>query len=52
MQPGVEHQSRIGYLPEDRGLYRDVPVVDTLAYFGALRGLPTGRGAPSARRSC
>src|SRR6188472_479201 len=38
--PGVEHQSRVGYLPEDRGLYRDVPVVDTLAYFGALRGLP------------
>jgi len=37
---GAEHQSRIGYLPEDRGLYRDVPVVDTLAYFGALRGLP------------
>ena len=28
--PGVEHQSRVGYLPEDRGLYRDVPVVDTL----------------------
>jgi ABC-2 type transport system ATP-binding protein len=39
--PGVAHQSRIGYLPEDRGLYRDVPVVDTLAYFGALRGLPS-----------
>ena len=36
---GVEHQGRIGYLPEDRGLYRDVPVVETLAYFGALRGL-------------
>jgi ABC-2 type transport system ATP-binding protein len=36
----VAHQARIGYLPEDRGLYRDVPVVDTLAYFGALRGLP------------
>jgi len=36
----VEHQGRIGYLPEDRGLYRDVPIVDTLAYFGALRGLP------------
>jgi len=39
--PGVEHQGRTGYLPEDRGLYRDVPVIDTLAYFGALRGLPT-----------
>jgi ABC-2 type transport system ATP-binding protein len=39
--PGVEHPSRVGYLPEDRGLYRDVPVVDTLAYFGALRGMST-----------
>lgn len=37
--PGVEHQGRTGYLPEDRGLYRDVKVIDTLAYFGALRGL-------------
>jgi ABC-2 type transport system ATP-binding protein len=40
-KPGVEHQSRVGYLPEDRGLYRDVPVVETLAYFGALRGMST-----------
>jgi len=39
--PGVEHQGRTGYLPEDRGLYRDVPVIDTLSYFGALRGLST-----------
>jgi ABC-2 type transport system ATP-binding protein len=39
LRPGVTSQARIGYLPEDRGLYRDVPVVDTLAYFGALRGL-------------
>jgi ABC-2 type transport system ATP-binding protein len=37
--PGVEHQARIGYLPEDRGLYRDVRIIDTLTYFGALRGL-------------
>jgi ABC-2 type transport system ATP-binding protein len=28
-----------GYLPEDRGLYQDVPVVRTLAYFGRLRGM-------------
>jgi ABC-2 type transport system ATP-binding protein len=39
MPPGVDHQGRTGYLPEDRGLYRDVPALDTLAYFGALRGL-------------
>jgi ABC-2 type transport system ATP-binding protein len=37
--PGVMHQGRIGYLPEDRGLYRDVRIIDTLTYFGALRGL-------------
>ena len=44
--PGLEHQGKTGYLPEDRGLYRDVPVLDTLTYFGALRGLPT----PQARQ--
>ena len=30
----------IGYLPEDRGLYPDVKVLDTLVHFGALRGMP------------
>jgi ABC-2 type transport system ATP-binding protein len=48
--PGVEHQTRVGYLPEDRGLYRDVPVIDTLAYFGALRGLSLGEARERARR--
>jgi ABC-2 type transport system ATP-binding protein len=28
-----------GYLPEDRGLYRDIPILRTLVYFGRLRGL-------------
>ena len=37
--PGVEHQARVGYLPEDRGLYRDVKIIDTLTYFGSLRGM-------------
>lgn len=27
------------YLPEDRGLYREIPVLRTLIYFGRLRGL-------------
>lgn len=27
------------YLPEDRGLYRELPVLRTLVYFGMLRGL-------------
>lgn len=31
--------SETGYLPEDRGLYPDVSVLDTLTYFGTLRGM-------------
>jgi ABC-2 type transport system ATP-binding protein len=49
-RPGAEHQSRVGYLPEDRGLYRDVPVIDTLAYFGALRGMSTSEARARARQ--
>jgi ABC-2 type transport system ATP-binding protein len=32
--------SRLGYLPEERGLYLDVPVRRVLHYFAALRGMP------------
>ncbi|MEW6252482.1 MAG: ATP-binding cassette domain-containing protein [Planctomycetota bacterium] len=32
-------KDRIGYLPEERGLYRKMTVQDTLAYFGRLKGL-------------
>ena len=47
--PGVEHQQRVGYLPEDRGLYRDVPIIETLTYFGALRGMSTSAARTRAR---
>lgn len=30
---------QIGYLPEDRGLYQDQPLVNVLEYFGSLRGM-------------
>jgi ABC-2 type transport system ATP-binding protein len=30
---------KLGYLPEDRGLYKDVSVLRTLVYFGVLRGM-------------
>jgi ABC-2 type transport system ATP-binding protein len=29
----------VGYLPEDRGLYKDIPILRTLTYFGVLRGM-------------
>jgi ABC-2 type transport system ATP-binding protein len=30
---------RIGYLPEERGLYRKMRALDTIAYFASLRGV-------------
>jgi ABC-2 type transport system ATP-binding protein len=34
-----ELQNRIGYLPEERGLYKKMRVVDQLRYFAALKGV-------------
>jgi len=31
---------RIGYLPEERGLYRKMKAAETIAYFACLRGVP------------
>ncbi|MBN1284379.1 MAG: ATP-binding cassette domain-containing protein [Anaerolineae bacterium] len=41
-------KDRIGYLPEERGLYRDVKVVECLAYLGQLKGMS---GADSRRKA-
>jgi ABC-2 type transport system ATP-binding protein len=38
-----EVKDRIGYLPEERGLYRKMTVQDTLSYFGRLKGLHGAR---------
>ena len=32
-------KDRIGYLPEERGLYRSVPVLEMMVYLGTLKGL-------------
>ncbi|HEX5314555.1 MAG TPA: ATP-binding cassette domain-containing protein, partial [Gammaproteobacteria bacterium] len=32
-------RNRIGYLPEEKGLYKDMQVADIVAYFGELKGL-------------
>lgn len=34
-----KHLDRLGYLPEERGIYTKLPVVDVMTYFGALKGL-------------
>ena len=38
-QPGRAVQSRIGYLPEERGLYKRMTAFDTIVYFAKLKGL-------------
>jgi ABC-2 type transport system ATP-binding protein len=35
-----EIRDRIGYLPEERGLYKKMKVQDQLRYFAALKGVP------------
>ena len=35
-----EHLDRMGYLPEERGLYTKLSVIDVMTYFGTLKGLP------------
>ena len=36
----IKVRARIGYLPEERGLYRKMRAADTIAYFAQLRGVP------------
>ena len=37
--PGREAQERIGYLPEERGLYRDLKLLECLTYLAVLKGM-------------
>ena len=34
-----QHLDRLGYLPEERGLYKKLKVLDVMTYFGALKGI-------------
>jgi ABC-2 type transport system ATP-binding protein len=36
---GSQHIFKIGYLPEERGLYKKMQIVDQLLYFSMLKGL-------------
>jgi ABC-2 type transport system ATP-binding protein len=35
-----EDGGKLGYLPEERGLYKKESVIDVMTYFGRLKGLP------------
>jgi ABC-2 type transport system ATP-binding protein len=38
----------VGYLPEERGLYRNEPILDTMVYFAVLHGLSRGNATARA----
>lgn len=47
--PGPHLGGRIGYLPEERGLYADMRVLDVLVYLGRIRGLNKGQARAAAQ---
>jgi ABC-2 type transport system ATP-binding protein len=46
--PSRENASAIGFLPEERGLYRNMKVLDTVVYFGRLKGMESGAARKAA----
>jgi len=46
---GRKVRDRIGFLPEERGLYRKMNPVDAVAYMAGLKGVPNAEGKRRAR---
>ncbi|MBJ7484112.1 ATP-binding cassette domain-containing protein [Brevundimonas sp.] len=46
---GRKVRDRIGFLPEERGLYKKMTPVDAIAFFGSLKGVPVAEGRKRAR---
>lgn len=42
------NKDRIGYLPEERGLYRNVKVLDVMVYLGMLKGMSSASAKSQA----
>lgn len=43
-------KSRIGYMPEERGLYKSVPLLELLGYLGVLKGMSAADARQQAIR--
>lgn len=46
---GRRVRNRIGFLPEERGLYKKMTPIDAIAFFGSLKGVPIGEGRKRAK---
>jgi ABC-2 type transport system ATP-binding protein len=49
-QPPQMVREQIGYLPEERGLYRDLKVIDVMVYLAALKGTSRSEARRRAMR--
>jgi ABC-2 type transport system ATP-binding protein len=47
--PGVEANRAVGYLPEERGVYRKMKVLDLLIFLGEIRGMGRREAREKAR---
>ena len=47
--PGRRDGGEIGFLPEERGLYRQMTVLETVIYFGRLKGMEAAAARTAAR---
>jgi ABC-2 type transport system ATP-binding protein len=47
-RPSRENAAAIGFLPEERGLYRRMSVLDTIVYFGRLKRMEAGAARKAA----
>ena len=47
-----DHLRRVGYLPEERGLYKRMKVIDQLIFMGQLHGLDAATARTRARQWC
>lgn len=44
----IPFTSELGYLPEDRGLYQEIPIIKTLVFMGIIRGMNKKQAEKSA----
>ncbi len=50
IQVGEKTQKEIGYLPEERGLYKKMKVTDHIVYVARLKGMPKGEATQKAKQ--
>jgi ABC-2 type transport system ATP-binding protein len=47
-QNNLPHAAQIGYLPEERGLYLDIPIIKSLVYLASIRGMDKAHAKKTA----